>query len=122
MPLSSFPFCAAININTYGDAGVIFPNLVGLWALAATLLTALIHVAFAWAVLDDAGVIWRIERRKTLFVSGGLWALATLLGGVLVAGLYWAMHHSTLRPETRPASMRPEAPRAARDSDMDATR
>src|SRR3954471_25035445 len=98
MHLSSLPLSAVMNLTTSDNAGIIFPNLIGLWALVGTVLTAFIHIAFAWAVFDDAGVTWRIEPRKKLLVSGGLWALATLLGGVLVASLYWAMHHSTLRP------------------------
>lgn len=120
MPLSSLPLSAALNITT--QDGLIFPGLIGLWAVIAAVLTTLIHLAFAWAVLDDASVTWRIERRKTLFVSGGLWALATLLGGVLVAGLYWVMHHSTLRPETPAADPSTEVPPATPDRDMDSLR
>ena len=71
------------------------------WIFAVSILTAIVHIAFAGAVLADSGAMWRHLRRKTFFVSGGIWALATLLGGVFVAGVYWLVHHSTLRPQER---------------------
>jgi hypothetical protein len=75
-----------------------------MWVLAIGVLTAVVHVAFAIAVLIDAGNLERLFRRRTFFVGGLLWALATLLGGVIVAAIYWLMHHSTLgfwRPPRR---------------------
>jgi hypothetical protein len=85
----------------------IFPNLVGLWAVVAGLLTVIIDVAFACAVFRDADLLWQNERRKTFLVGGLVWALATLLGGVFVAGVYWIIHHSTLRAPSRPAVASP---------------
>ena len=66
-----------------------------------SLATAIVHVGFAFAVWTDSGLMWRRLRRNTFLVSGGIWALATLLGGAFVAGVYWLIHHSTLRPPQR---------------------
>lgn len=87
----------------------IFPNLVSLWAVIAGLATVIIHLAFAWAVFGDADLLWQSERRKTFLVGGLVWALATLLGGVFVAGVYWIIHHSTLRAASPPAAAAPSA-------------
>jgi thiol:disulfide interchange protein len=64
------------------------------------LINALIHVLFAGAVARDAGQIQKVGQRPAL-VSSITWAFATLLGGVMVAAVYWFIHHSTF---TRPTN------------------
>jgi phosphate/sulfate permease len=91
-------------------------NLGLFWAAAFWLVTAIVHIAFAFAVLADSHLLWRHLRRKTFLVGGGMWALATLLGGVFTAAIYWLIHHSTLRPQqppvaaTAPPISEPESP------------
>lgn len=63
----------------------------GLTAFVALVLTAVVHVCFALAVFNDAGKL----SRPTL-VGPAVWAIATLLGGVVAAGIYWAMNRSML--------------------------
>lgn len=58
-------------------------------------IKAILHVLFASAIAQDAGRLTKMNRAP-FFVSGVTWAFATLVGGVMVAGLYWLMHHSTL--------------------------
>jgi len=59
----------------------------------------IIQIFFALAVLSDAVQI-QDKGQKMVFVSGKIWALATLFGGVFVILAYWIIHHSTLRPPT----------------------
>jgi hypothetical protein len=54
-------------------------------------LTAMIHIAFAFGVFQDSAKL-----RETKFVPGGFWALAILIGGVWLVGIYWLIHHSNL--------------------------
>ena len=58
-------------------------------------INALVHVVFAGGVAKDAGLLYKIGRKPAL-VSAHIWAFATLLGGVMVAAIYWFIHHSTL--------------------------
>lgn len=58
-------------------------------------LTVLLHLIFASAVAKDSGELDQTGIKPAL-VSGLTWAFATLVGGVLVAALYWFIHHSKL--------------------------
>ncbi len=66
-------------------SGVFFIVAIVLWAASI-----LLHIAFALAVYA------RAEGRDTVFVGPLMWALATLLGGPLVALAYWLIHMSSL--------------------------
>ena len=58
----------------------------------------IIMIGFAVAVKRDADNMQR-QKEKLFLVSPNLWAFATLLGGVMVAVAYWAIHYSTLAPK-----------------------
>lgn len=57
-------------------------------------LKVIVHIIFAWVVYKDADKF--AAGRSTIFVGPEMWFLATLVGGVITAGIYWAMHHSRL--------------------------
>ena len=61
-------------------------------------LKIIVHIIFAWVVYKDADKF--ADRRSTIFVGPEMWFLATLVGGVITAGIYWAMHHSRLNRTT----------------------
>ena len=72
-------------------------QVVGLWAVGVAILTVLIHIVFAIAVYRDAT---RLDHTRALIIVGpGIWCIATLIGGVITAAIYWAMHHSRLNPD-----------------------
>ncbi len=56
---------------------------------------AIVHVGFALSVHKD-GDQMRAEGSRPLLAGTLLWCLATLLGGVFVAAIYWLVNHSTL--------------------------
>lgn len=64
------------------------------------LITAILHIIFAGAVARDAGGLYKLNQKPAL-VSGATWAFATLTGGIMVAAVYWFIHHSTLTRTTR---------------------
>ena len=81
-------------------------QLAALWAIGFAVLTVLIHIVFAVAVYRDAT---QLDRTRALVIVGpGIWCIATLLGGVITAAIYWAMHHSRLNPDILIASTETE--------------
>jgi hypothetical protein len=67
------------------------PFGVGAAVMLAYLVAVLVvHVALALGVYQDA------QDRRTLFVGPLVWALATLLTGLLGAMAYWFAHCSRL--------------------------
>ena len=73
-----------------------------LWGIVSAVLIILVHIVFAIAVYRDA---IRLDRVRTLIIVGpAIWGIATLVGGVITAAIYWAMHHSRLNPDIPMAS------------------
>lgn len=76
-----------------------FEQFASLWVMlgiAVAVATVFVHCMFAIGIALDA------RRRENAgdrleFVGSVTWCIATLLGGVFVAGIYWLMHRSSLR-------------------------
>lgn len=97
-------------LKLHGDTSVGFDmidsSLTGLFSVipislgsVIAVLSVLVHVVFAIAVYRDAT---RLNRSRALAIAGvgpAIWCVATLVGGVITVGIYWAMHHSRLNPE-----------------------
>lgn len=78
-----------------GILGFIPQTIVILWGVTVALFTMLVRLIFGFGVYRDAMHLDR-SGRQTLFVTPVIWLFATLFGGVVVAGIYWAIHHSRL--------------------------
>lgn len=63
-------------------------NTVHLLILA---INAMVNIIFAGAIAKDAGDYHK-KFGATHLVNGTVWAFATLVGGIFVAGIYWFMH------------------------------
>ena len=63
--------------------------------LIIIILTVIVHLMFAAGVAKDVG---NFHKRNILpqLVPGAIWVLATVIGGVWVALIYWLVHHSSL--------------------------
>ena len=79
---------------TVNVTGGLWGLAVGAIAICASVITAVVHIAFAIALFRDATNL--PADRKPIFVGRIIWFLATLVGGVFVAAIYWVMHHSRL--------------------------
>ena len=86
-------------MDVSGNLGAMIPAAV--FAICGALFwvaAAIVHIIFAVAVYRDARRLGSKGRHPVL-VDAWAWVLGTALGGVLVVGLYWAVHHSTLSRE-----------------------
>ena len=63
-------------------------------AICSVVIVIVVHISFAVAIFRDATNL--PAPRKPIFVGPSIWLLATLIGGVFVAGSYWIVHHSRL--------------------------
>jgi len=70
-------------------------NFIMLATYGYWLALIIVHIALAVAVFRDTEVLWQAQ--KLWLLNGFLWMLATLVGGIVTVGIYWAIHHSTLR-------------------------
>lgn len=69
-------------------------------AILMAVLAFAVHVLFAIGVSTHAKEY--SSRAPTWFVGRFTWFIATLLGGVPFAAIYWVMHCSTLSPFSTP--------------------
>ena len=72
-----------------------FSGLVQHGSMIIFLLNIVLHICFAGGVARDINRLSKLGVAPQLF-SSWVWVLATLIGSVFVAGIYWFMHHSTL--------------------------
>jgi hypothetical protein len=91
----------AVSIPLSGGDGFFVFTIYGLYFV----LLAILHLAFSSAVFSDARHLRANFGRGTFLVGPGMWWLATLLGGLVAVAIYWAIHHSRLRPARPPAPL-----------------
>ena len=82
-----------MNINLPGQFATFGPMI----AVVILILTILVHVAFCGAVIGDGRRLKHLGK-DTVLVGFEIWTVGTLLGGVFVAGIYWAVHYSKFSP------------------------
>ena len=93
-----------LNITDLLDSGLLgaLGSITVIWGVVVAVLGILVNIVFAIAVYRDAV---RLDRIRTLIIVGPvIWGIATLIGGVITAAIYWAMHHSRLNPDIPMAS------------------
>ena len=79
---------------TVNVTGGLWSLPVGAIAICASVITLIVHIAFAIALFRDATNL--PADRKPIFVGPMIWFLGALVGGMFVAAIYWVMHHSRL--------------------------
>ena len=67
---------------------------IGGVTICSVVIIIVVHISFAAVIFRDATNL--PAPRKPIFVGPSIWLLATLLGGIFVATIYWVMHHSRL--------------------------
>ena len=95
--MTTFPFAPATG----------FIPLWGVITLLIGLASIALNIVFALAVWNDANAAVQTGR-GTFLVPPLWWAIAVGLGGLVAVGIYWAIHHSALRPNL---VGKPESPR-----------
>lgn len=81
----------------FGPYGILSFLIVLFWFFTVT-----VHSVFALGVWGDASWLSKRAGEGPALASPFWWGIATLLGGVFVAGVYWLIHHSALRPARQP--------------------
>ena len=77
------------------------------------LLTSVLHLTFAVAVWRDGAQCKSVLHRGPFLVPYFVWGLVALVGGLPAVGVYWLIHHSSLRV-TNP--LKPELPSPVAES------
>ena len=81
----------SVAIEPMGRLSALFISGI---AICSVVIIIVVHISFAVAIFRDATNL--PAHRKPIFVGPTIWLLATLIGGIFVATIYWMMHHSRL--------------------------
>ncbi len=76
-------------------SSAVIRQVMVLLGIASLIAIPIIHLVFA------RGVWFAANSRRVYFAPPAVWTIATLLGGVFVAAIFWVMHYSTLSPRTK---------------------
>lgn len=74
--------------------------IFGFNTIVVGVLTLIVHGVFSVSIYLVAVNREQVRRRRNYFAAPVIWAIATLLGGIPVAAMYWLIHESKLNPET----------------------
>ena len=85
---------ALLQSVSWGEVSLSGADMEGI-AFLFLVVVVVVHVGFAIAVHGDARAVQDDPERR-LFAAPLLWSLATLLGGVMTAAIYWLIHRSPL--------------------------
>jgi hypothetical protein len=72
-------------------------NAFGMLTLLIVVANVVVHVALASAVWTDSHALEQ-QGHKLAFFGPYLWTVTVAISGIVAAGFYWIMHHSTLSP------------------------
>jgi len=72
-------------------------NAFGLLTLLLVMANVIVNVALASVVWTDSHALER-QGQKLAFFGPYLWTVTVAISGIVAAGFYWIMHHSTLSP------------------------
>lgn len=94
-------------------------TMIGLFVIALGALTFIVHLFSAIAVYRDGHALrMRANAEQpgapgTILVVPEIWAIATLIAGILMLAGYWILHHTALfarRPDFAVGAPAPGAP------------
>ena len=67
--------------------------------ILGALVALVLRVILAFAVFLDARR--QVDQQRGLFLCGpGIWSFGVFVTGLIGVAIYWAIHHSTLRPRS----------------------
>jgi hypothetical protein len=77
------------------DSAHYLTEMMGSMDMLDLVLSGVLNLIFASGVAKDIHVLQE-KSREPYLVPGFAWVLATATTGIMVAAIYWALHHSSL--------------------------
>ena len=93
-----------LSFNNVPGLAKLLPLLMVVWWA----ILIIVHISFAVAVFKNASALER-QRGGATLGAPIIWALATLMGGVVTVLAYWFIHLSTLSPQSSPKQELPNS-------------